>query len=246
MDALEIGGVRIGDADQVVGRAGQQIAFEQSGWRPTAASNRSSAARPCWSSVTNTNATARQAHDPLVEQGRVAGDAAALLELAQTRRRQAEGERWTRSASSALVSRPSLCSRRRMARSRSSISIGVCRTNVRRRPALRSILPRCRAIAIRTAGYCATEPATLADASAVADRKAERNVMRIGVPKEIKDNEFRVGLIPSSVAELVHHGHRSWCETGAGPGRRPVGCRLQHGRRDDRAPAPSRSSPRPR
>jgi alanine dehydrogenase len=42
--------------------------------------------------------------------------------------------------------------------------------------------------------------------------------MRIGVPKEIKDNEFRVGLIPSSVAELVHHGHSVLVETGAGEG----------------------------
>ena len=32
--------------------------------------------------------------------------------------------------------------------------------------------------------------------------------MLVGVPKEIKDNEFRVGLTPSSVAELVHHGHK--------------------------------------
>ena len=29
--------------------------------------------------------------------------------------------------------------------------------------------------------------------------------MQIGVPKEIKDHEDRVGLVPSSVAELVHH-----------------------------------------
>ncbi len=42
--------------------------------------------------------------------------------------------------------------------------------------------------------------------------------MRIGVPKEIKDNEFRVGLIPSSVAELQHHGHAVLVETGAGEG----------------------------
>jgi alanine dehydrogenase len=40
--------------------------------------------------------------------------------------------------------------------------------------------------------------------------------MRIGVPKEIKDNEFRVGLTPSSVFELVHHGHEVLVETGAG------------------------------
>ncbi|WP_448951466.1 alanine dehydrogenase [Labrys neptuniae] len=42
--------------------------------------------------------------------------------------------------------------------------------------------------------------------------------MLIGVPKEIKDNEFRVGLIPSSVAELVHHGHKVLVETNAGTG----------------------------
>jgi len=42
--------------------------------------------------------------------------------------------------------------------------------------------------------------------------------MRIGVPKEIKDNEFRVGLTPSSVAELVHHGHDVVVERDAGIG----------------------------
>ena len=42
--------------------------------------------------------------------------------------------------------------------------------------------------------------------------------MRVGVPKEIKDNEFRVGLIPASVAELVHHGHSVAVQAGAGDG----------------------------
>ena len=42
--------------------------------------------------------------------------------------------------------------------------------------------------------------------------------MRIGVPKEIKNNEFRVGLTPNSVVELIHHGHELWVETGAGDG----------------------------
>jgi len=42
--------------------------------------------------------------------------------------------------------------------------------------------------------------------------------MRIGVPKEIKDNEYRVGLIPSSAAELVQHGHEVIVESGAGTG----------------------------
>jgi alanine dehydrogenase len=42
--------------------------------------------------------------------------------------------------------------------------------------------------------------------------------MLIGVPKEIKDNEYRVGLVPSSVQELVHHGHEVVVERSAGVG----------------------------
>jgi alanine dehydrogenase len=42
--------------------------------------------------------------------------------------------------------------------------------------------------------------------------------MRIGVPKEIKVHEYRVGLTPASVAELVAHGHELFIETKAGQG----------------------------
>jgi alanine dehydrogenase len=42
--------------------------------------------------------------------------------------------------------------------------------------------------------------------------------MRIGVPKEIKNHEYRVGLTPASVAELVHAGHEVLVETRAGMG----------------------------
>jgi alanine dehydrogenase len=42
--------------------------------------------------------------------------------------------------------------------------------------------------------------------------------MLVGVPSEIKDNEARVGLIPSSVKELVHHGHQVMIQSGAGLG----------------------------
>ncbi|MEN9216090.1 MAG: alanine dehydrogenase [Gloeomargarita sp. HHBFW_bins_162] len=42
--------------------------------------------------------------------------------------------------------------------------------------------------------------------------------MRIGVPKEIKDQEFRVGLSPASVAQLVAQGHEVVVETQAGQG----------------------------
>ncbi len=42
--------------------------------------------------------------------------------------------------------------------------------------------------------------------------------MLIGVPKEIKNHEYRVGLTPDSVRELVHHGHKVVIESGAGLG----------------------------
>ena len=42
--------------------------------------------------------------------------------------------------------------------------------------------------------------------------------MRIGVPKEIKIHEYRVGLVPSSVQELVDHHHEVIVERGAGLG----------------------------
>ena len=42
--------------------------------------------------------------------------------------------------------------------------------------------------------------------------------MLIGVPKEIKNHEYRVGLTPSSVMELVKHGHQIIIERDAGAG----------------------------
>ena len=42
--------------------------------------------------------------------------------------------------------------------------------------------------------------------------------MRVGTVREIKDNEFRVGLTPESVHELHVHGHEVWVESGAGIG----------------------------
>jgi alanine dehydrogenase len=42
--------------------------------------------------------------------------------------------------------------------------------------------------------------------------------MLIGLPKEIKDNEFRAGLVPAGVRELVAHGHGVLVQAGAGEG----------------------------
>ncbi|MGH8352646.1 MAG: alanine dehydrogenase [Pseudomonas sp.] len=40
--------------------------------------------------------------------------------------------------------------------------------------------------------------------------------MRIGVPKELKNHEYRVGLTPQSVAELTGLGHQVWVQAQAG------------------------------
>jgi alanine dehydrogenase len=42
--------------------------------------------------------------------------------------------------------------------------------------------------------------------------------MKIGVPKEIKVHEYRVGLVPAGVRELVDAGHQVVVQTGAGAG----------------------------
>ncbi|MFV0450849.1 MAG: alanine dehydrogenase, partial [Propioniciclava sp.] len=42
--------------------------------------------------------------------------------------------------------------------------------------------------------------------------------MKVGIPKEVKNNEFRVGITPVGVHELVKHGHEVLIESGAGTG----------------------------
>jgi len=45
--------------------------------------------------------------------------------------------------------------------------------------------------------------------------------MLIGVPKEIKNHEYRVGMTPAAIREARHHGHTVLVQTGAGAG---IGC----------------------
>ena len=40
--------------------------------------------------------------------------------------------------------------------------------------------------------------------------------MKIGIPKEIKNNEFRVAITPFGVKELISHGHEVFIEKNAG------------------------------
>jgi len=52
--------------------------------------------------------------------------------------------------------------------------------------------------------------------------------MVIGVPKEIKDHETRVGLVPSGVIDLHEAGHRILVESGAGEGSSITDVEYQH------------------
>src|SRR5215470_10872521 len=46
----------------------------------------------------------------------------------------------------------------------------------------------------------------------------EGGVMKIGVPREIKPDEYRVAMLPVGVEELRHAGHTVLVESGAGQG----------------------------
>src|SRR5210317_842786 len=48
--------------------------------------------------------------------------------------------------------------------------------------------------------------------------KRRSGKMKIGCPKEIKPQEFRVGITPAAAHEAVAHGHEVYMETGAGAG----------------------------
>jgi alanine dehydrogenase len=49
-------------------------------------------------------------------------------------------------------------------------------------------------------------------------RSATRDSMKIAVPKEIKKQEYRVGLLPSVAYQLTQQGHTVLVERGAGAG----------------------------
>jgi alanine dehydrogenase len=42
--------------------------------------------------------------------------------------------------------------------------------------------------------------------------------MRVGVPAEVKEDEYRVAMTPAGANELVRHGHEVWLERGGGEG----------------------------
>ena len=70
--------------------------------------------------------------------------------------------------------------------------------------------------------------------------------MLLGVPKEIKDSEYRVGLVPSSVRELTANGHQVIVERGAGLGAGLHRRATTGGRSRDRRRRRSKYSPAPK
>jgi alanine dehydrogenase len=42
--------------------------------------------------------------------------------------------------------------------------------------------------------------------------------MRVGVPTEVKEEEYRVALTPAGARELAEHGHEVLIQAGAGEG----------------------------
>src|SRR5690606_5170685 len=55
-------------------------------------------------------------------------------------------------------------------------------------------------------------------ASAPADEPEEVSSVKVGIPREVKDHEYRVAITPAGTHELVRAGHEVLIETGAGAG----------------------------
>ena len=62
-----------------------------------------------------------------------------------------------------------------------------------------------------------------------AGRSQKGDGVKVGVPREVKDHEYRVAITPAGAHEFVRHGHEVWVEAGAGVGfvdhRRRLPCR---------------------
>ena len=70
--------------------------------------------------------------------------------------------------------------------------------------------------------------------------------MKVGVPTEIKADEYRVAITPSGVREMTEHGHEVLIEAGAGDGSAIPDVELRGAGGARSSPTPTRSSARPR
>ena len=68
--------------------------------------------------------------------------------------------------------------------------------------------------------------------------------MRVGIPTEIKNNEFRVAITPAGVAELARRGHEVIIQSGAGDGSAITDAISRPPAQKSSAP-PNRCGPRP-
>src|ERR1700743_3342149 len=55
-------------------------------------------------------------------------------------------------------------------------------------------------------------------ARAMALRTVGRTLMKVGIPKEVKNNEYRVAITPAGIHELTRSGHQVVIEAGGGEG----------------------------
>ena len=69
--------------------------------------------------------------------------------------------------------------------------------------------------------------------------------MKVGVPTEIKADEYRVALTPAGVRELAEHGHEVLVQSGAGEGSAIADDSLRGAGRAHRARRARPCSPRP-
>ncbi len=65
--------------------------------------------------------------------------------------------------------------------------------------------------------------------------------MKVGIPREVKNHEYRVAITPAGVHELVRNGHEVFIEKDAGVGLLDPGRRLRRRRRQDPRRPPTTS-----
>src|ERR1700687_1229634 len=129
----------------------------------------------------------------------------------RTRRRHADSDRPTRPASAALDCLASRCSSRRILRSARSNNI-LTLIYIMSEQESATFMADC-------APFCNRLPWRSITMTPQARSTANgREAMRIGVPKEIKIHEYRVGLVPDAVRELTASGHQVLVQIGAGAG----------------------------
>ena len=108
----------------------------------------------------------------------------------------------------------------RMAKRSTSVASGSTPTS--------SWWPRCRTGASSTRATARTCRCTASRSTARQARDEQHRGLNeqdrrwttviVGVPKEVKEDEYRVAITPAGVRELTSHGHAVWVEKGAGEG----------------------------